>query len=52
MPKYWGARGVIETLFGLLVMRGTIPLAELAFSQASSQLPPNEEAVENEKSSD
>jgi len=51
MPQYWGARGAVEVVFGLLVMRGTIPLVELALPEDYSDEPPPEGPAENERPS-
>ena len=50
LPKYWAARGVVEIIFGLLMMRETIPIADIAFPEDRPEQPDTEEeTVEHEK---
>ena len=42
-PKYWAVRGLVEVVFGLMVMRGVIPLVSLAFPEDTR---PEEKAVQ------
>ena len=49
VPKYWAVRGVIQIIFGLLVMPGTIPITELAFPEVESEPPEHNESVQKEK---
>ena len=35
--SYWGVRAIVEIVAGLLIMRGTVPIVDIAFPSESSE---------------
>ena len=50
LPRYYGARGLIQIVLGLLVMRGVPPLVDWAFPTETKSLSQQNSAAEDASS--